>query len=183
MSRRHLRRTRIGAPELPMFPFDLADVLGRVRAGFPELSSVKVTIWVQSQPTLACIGSEHSEAVIRLHAVLNHPDTPEEVIAFVLCHELLHRVIPPREIQGRVVVHPAEFWTAERERAPNRSLAWGWMYVVLRECLKKDEKRECTFVKANWKRLMNERRPSLAEVSELLQGDVRLAEEMREPLL
>lgn len=166
-----------------MFPFDLADVLGRVRAGFPELSSLKVTVWVQSQPTLASIGLEHNEAVIRLHAVLNHRDTPQEVIAFVLCHELLHRVIPPREIQGRVVTHPPEFWTAERERAPNRSLAWGWMYVVLRECLKKDEKQECMFVKANWKRLMNRRHPSLAEVSRLLADNAGLAEEMREPLL
>jgi len=156
-----------GEPELPLFSFDLLDLLARVRAEISGLPLLQLEVWVQAQPTLACVEHNNTRAAIRLHSVLNHADTPEPVIAYILCHELLHLVIPPEELEGRSLMHPPSFWEAELRLVPDRSLFWGWLILELGQCLKTDVKRECTFVKSNWKRLMNTRRYTMDQVAQM----------------
>ena len=90
---------------------------------------------------------------------------PRRVIAFILCHELIHLLVPPRDVDGKRKSHPPEFWEAERKRSPDRGLAWGWVILVLGACLRSNRKKECTFVKRNWKCHMNGGRPTLEQLS------------------
>jgi hypothetical protein len=63
--------------------------------------------------------------LIRIHPSLDRPEVPELYVAFIVFHEMLHQAVPAREVNGRRVVHGAEF--RRRERAwPDfeRALAW-----------------------------------------------------------
>lgn len=174
--------SKFGESELPLFSFDLRELLAREQVKVPALPPLQLEIWIQNQPTLACIQSDSTKAAIRLHSVLNHADTPESVIAFILCHELLHLVIPPEKLNGRLITHPPSFREGEIRLSPNRTLAWGWLFLELGQCMKVDAKRECTFVKSNWKHLMNERRSTMEEAA-LVPGVKDLQVEIGEPML
>jgi hypothetical protein len=63
--------------------------------------------------------------LIRIHPSLDRQEVPGFYVAFVVFHEMLHQAVPAREVNGRRVVHGAEF--RRRERAwPDyaRALAW-----------------------------------------------------------
>jgi hypothetical protein len=154
-------------PELSFFSFDLHHLLGQLRERLPESSSHQIGVWIQSQPTLACIEVGSPLKAIVLHSVLNHRQTPEEVISFIIGHELVHLVIPPREVDGRLTAHPPEFWEAEGKLFPERDLAWSWVHLMLGLCLKEDKEAECIFVKRCWKKLMGNGRSTLGEVAEI----------------
>lgn len=160
------RRLQVpGHPELSVLDFDLGRLLAEVQRDFPTLASRRIEVWLRTQSTLACITDERESACICLHSVLNHPETPRRVIAFILCHELIHLLVPPRDVDGKRKSHPPEFWEAERKRSPDRGLAWGWVILVLGACLRSNRKKECTFVKRNWKCHMNGGRPTLEQLS------------------
>jgi hypothetical protein len=164
-----LRRSQVrDHPELSLLNFQLNGLVAEVRRDFPKLASRRIEVWLQTQSTLACIVDEGESACIRLHSVLNHPETPRRVIAFILCHELIHLLVLPRDVDGKCKSHPPKFWEAERERFPNRAVAWGWILMVLGSCLRIDRQKECTFVKRNWKCLMDRRRPTLEQLASLL---------------
>ena len=116
--------------------------------------------------------SETRSAKIRIHEILNRRDTPREIIEFILVHEMLHIVIPSREIEGRTVHHPPEFWEAELRLFPARGLAWGWLYWALLPWLKSDEKRERTLVLRGWHRSARRLFPTIEEV-QTLNGSMR----------
>lgn len=70
--------------------------------------------------------------LIRIHPSLDRPEVPEFYVAFIVFHEMLHQAVPPRERNGRRVVHGAEF--RRRERAhPDfaRALAWERSHIRL----------------------------------------------------
>lgn len=117
-----------GKPELPYFPYDVGETLAkacaRVQPHFPEADFSGVGVWIVEQDTLARIFRD--ERAIFLHGILNHPQTPEEVIEFILCHELLHLVIPSREVDGHMTSHPPEFQAMEARVYPP-----GWHRVVM----------------------------------------------------
>lgn len=158
------RATEEGASELSFLSFSLGDLLSRVRRDFPALEDRRIEAWILRQPNLACINTDGDVHQIRIHAVLNHPGTPEEVIAFVLQHELLHLQIPPREIDGKRVLHPPEFWEAERAIAKDRVLAWAWIWLSFHSVLKRDKEKDRTLVKRNWRGYMDSRRMSMSEM-------------------
>jgi hypothetical protein len=162
---RHFRK--FGAPELPIFDFSLPALVQKVRVDFPELQSRRITVWVRVQPPLACVHSDDDEIVIHLHSVLNHARTPELVIGFILQHELLHMIIPGREVEGRVTIHPPEFWDAER-KFPNRIAALNWLFVSLGPCLRRDKKQQGVVVTRRWGACMDEKRLSLKQVADIL---------------
>jgi len=172
-----------GHPEFSWFDFDLRRLLNRTKNMFPSLISTPVEVCVQSQPTLVCIQTGDAPVSIHLHSVLNHPTTPERVIAFILCHELLHLIIPPREVSGKCSTHPPEFWDAEQDMLPDRSLAWGWLILVLGSCLKRDKEQECTFVKKNWKKLMSGNRPTMEQIATIRDCSKSVAQDKEELLL
>jgi len=63
--------------------------------------------------------------IIRIHPTLDRPEVPEFYVAAVVFHEMLHQVVPAREVNGRRVVHSREF--RSRERAyPDHARARAW---------------------------------------------------------
>jgi hypothetical protein len=169
--------------ELSFLPFDPWLLLQRVQGDFPKLVSKRIDLSLQTHPTLACIRQAGQSALILIHSVLNHPETPEKLIDFVFRHELLHIEIPPREVDGHWTSHPPEFWDALRALAPESELAWSWVIIVLGRCLKSDKKRECTFVKSNWKSLMRGGRPTMAQIDTMLNSGTLTRAKNDEPLL
>ncbi|MCA9609452.1 MAG: hypothetical protein KC619_27815 [Myxococcales bacterium] len=67
----------------------------------------------------------HDAKLIRIHPALDQACVPRFFVAFVVFHELLHHVVPAREIGGRFDHHPPEF--KRRERAhPDYGRAVRW---------------------------------------------------------
>jgi hypothetical protein len=63
--------------------------------------------------------------IIRIHPTLDRPEVPEFYVAAVVFHEMLHQAVPAREVNGRRIVHGAEF--RRRERAyPDHARAKAW---------------------------------------------------------
>ncbi len=150
--RKQLRIARQRAVlEIPMLQFSLDDCLSKVqRAFFPNLAE-DVSVGFVEQPNLACIMPQPLSAMIYLHLLLNCVHTPRQVVEFIFKHELLHLVIPPREIDGRMTSHPPEFWEAEHAICPEGKLVWCWLMLLFGSVLHRDEKQESTRVKRGWK--------------------------------
>lgn len=63
--------------------------------------------------------------LIRIHPTLDRTEVPEFYVAAVVFHEMLHQAVPAVEVNGRRVVHGAEF--RRRERAyPDHGRAKAW---------------------------------------------------------
>ena len=52
--------------------------------------------------------------IIRIHPTLDRVEVPEFYVAAVVFHEMLHQAVPAREVNGRRIVHGAEFRRRER---------------------------------------------------------------------
>lgn len=63
--------------------------------------------------------------LIRIHPVLDQPSVPAWFVRFVLFHEALHALQPPRQEGGRTLHHPPEFRARER-RHPDQPRADAW---------------------------------------------------------
>jgi hypothetical protein len=82
-----------------------------------------------------------------MHQGLNDPATPDYVFVHVLKHELLHTRIRPREVNGKWLAHPPEFWDEERRIGQaDKGRAWEWIYQNFYEALKRDNEHECIWV-------------------------------------
>jgi hypothetical protein len=157
------------SPMLPFLDFDLSALLQQVISrNFPNLeTSVSVSFFkavLSLTEPLASVVVRDRTAIIRVHEILNRNDTPRETIEFILVHEMLHIVIPPREIDGRTVHHPPEFWDAESGLYPTRFQIWDWLHRALFPWLKSDEKRERTLVLRGWNKGARHPFPTLGEV-------------------
>jgi len=151
-------------PEFPLFSFDIYVTLHKALNRFPELATVPIHVWIQrKQKPLACISIDDDKHDIFLHSVLNHPDTPEQVIEYILIHELIHTRVPSREVNGIMKIHPPEFFEEEKRLVPERELYWAWIYIHLNGCIYPDKKHEGTIVKRNWKKSISGHRLSLEE--------------------
>ena len=159
---------RKGHSEIGFFSFDLYELLKLVREQFPEQRDRRIGVWVQKQRSLASVWSEDDSATIVLHSVLNHPQTPEEVVTYILKHELLHLEVPPREVDGKLKSHPPEFFEAEDLVSPERRTSTFWLNSVLRYCLKVEKKHEYIRVKRNWKEYLDRDRPCFEKAAEML---------------
>jgi hypothetical protein len=85
---------------------------GAVRGG-RRRRTVKTGVYVQDA------------RIIRIHPTLDRPEVPEFYVATVVFHEMLHQAVPAREMNGRRVVHGADF--RRRERAyPDYERAKAW---------------------------------------------------------
>ncbi len=157
-----LRRARV-QPHLWFTAFSITDVLQEVRAcHFRELEKT-VDIYAVNRGSLACIVSSETTATIYLHQIVNHNDTPAQVISLLCKHELLHLQIGAAEVNGKKTVHPPEFWEAEKRIAPERSVAWGWIWISLGLCLKRRPKLERIDVLPSWREVWNRPKLSLAD--------------------
>ncbi len=126
-------------PELSWLGFSVDDLLAEVReTTFPRLKARPRWRFARTGP-LACVEDDSDGADIWLHTLLNHPETPERVLRFILIHELLHLEVPSREVEGKWCSHPPEFWARERELCPDRRLMWLWIYMNFDDCLHRDK--------------------------------------------
>ena len=134
---------------LPMLSFDLWDLVSEVmQTCFPQ-SRPRIDISFCINNTLACVLMNEKCNDVLIHAVLNDDQTPRQVIRHIIAHEMIHLLIPKEEIDGRVVYHTEAFWQKEKEIVPERSQSWAWIYMNFHGCIRRDEKKEATFVKAN----------------------------------
>ncbi|HYG66845.1 MAG TPA: hypothetical protein VD838_04270, partial [Anaeromyxobacteraceae bacterium] len=74
---------------------------GPVRGG-RRRRSIKTGVYVQDA------------RVIRIHPALDRREVPEFYVAAVVFHEMLHQAVPAREVNGRRIVHGADFRRRER---------------------------------------------------------------------
>ena len=63
--------------------------------------------------------------IIRIHPTLDRSQVPEFYVAAVVFHEMLHQAVPAREVNGRRIVHGAEFRRRERSY-PDHARARAW---------------------------------------------------------
>ena len=63
--------------------------------------------------------------IIRIHPTLDRVIVPEFYVAAVVFHEMLHQAVPAREVNGRRIVHGAEFRRQERQY-PDHARARAW---------------------------------------------------------
>ncbi len=68
---------------------------------------------------------DFDQRLIRLHPILDQDWVPDYFVEFIVYHELLHAVHPPRKIANRRSIHTPEFRAME-ERFPlfHKALAW-----------------------------------------------------------
>jgi len=67
----------------------------------------------------------HDGQLIRIHPTLDRPEVPEFYVAAVVFHEMLHQVVPARDVKGRRIVHGADFRRLERAY-PDHARARAW---------------------------------------------------------
>lgn len=124
------RRPPIPQAVFPFVPFDLHAVLETVRRERVPQAPAGIPVAFYEQETLACIHFlKGVPTEIGLHAILNRTELPGMVLRFLFTHELLHTVIPPREIRGKLVSHPPEFFEAELRAVPVGEVADAWSWI------------------------------------------------------
>ena len=168
------RKKPKGYPEISFLSFDVLDLLARIQHEMGLDAVGPVTFSLQTMETLACIRWEQGKpgGDIFFHSLFNRPDVPQPVIEQVLRHEFLHLKIRPREIDGKLVHHPPEFWEAEQALVPWKEASWGWMVLAFWEVIKTDIPNECVWVKKSWRKLQKYPYPSW----ELILDDTKLVD-------
>ena len=91
-------------------------------------------------------------AAIFIHALLNSNSTPIQVCYNIVVHELIHLIIPKRNINGELVMHPDEFWECERKLTPEQIKADLWLKWNFPDCIKEDKHFGGTIVLRTWKK-------------------------------
>ncbi len=67
----------------------------------------------------------HDQQLVRIHPSLDQAFVPRFFVEFVVFHELLHHVVPPREVGGRLEYHTPEFRRRERAHPDyRRAVRW-----------------------------------------------------------
>ena len=102
-----------------------------------------------SGPSLARLEVLNQVGTIKIHLLLNHCETPIEVFSLIFKHELLHLRYKPI-IENPAKAHSEAFWLEEMRIAPERTMAWRWLFRNFYRCLKRDEEAERVEVKKNW---------------------------------
>ena len=151
-----------GYPEISFLSFDVRALLQKVQNNIGLNSVAPVSFTLQTMELLACIrlGQGETGGDIYIHSLFNRPDVPQPVIEHILYHELLHLIIPSRNIDGKRVNHPPEFWDAEKALVPWKSASWEWMYSAFWDVIKIDPINECVRVKKSWRKLQQNPYPS-----------------------
>ena len=147
--KRKTPNARLMQPQLPICGREIDALLSQILAVyFPERTTTPGVFFGRT-PTLAHIEDSQSEhrSAIWMHQGLNDPATPDYVFAYVLKHELLHTRVRPREVNGKWLAHPPEFWEEEnRIGQADRGRAWKWIYQNFYGALKRDKEYECIWV-------------------------------------
>lgn len=152
--------------EFFQFSFDIYELLERAKSIVPGINHYDVSVWIIKRATLAFIKLSGVQPKIVLHPLLNHPDTPLEVVRFILVHELIHIVVPSIKKGDDIIIHSEDFWRMEKELVPERDLYWGWMYFHFCGYVKHGN--EKIKVKKNWVEATKSRRLTLPEYQNMM---------------
>ncbi len=164
-------------PYLPLMPYSVIDTLESIRLNlFPDITK-PVHIHFVNRGPLACIGERESSATIYIHQILNHSETPFEVISMVCKHELLHLRIPPAVVGKRTTGHPPEFWEAERTISPERRQGWCWIWINYGLNIKKRPRLERIDVLPGWRKTWSRSKLDLPACQRLVSGKPEGTEE------
>ncbi|TXT49281.1 MAG: hypothetical protein FD137_744 [Spirochaetes bacterium] len=147
--------------DLPLFSFDMYEVLEEAKGKFTDKVFNPVDVFIIKQATLACIQMDGTRQAISLHRLLNHCETPREIIKFIFIHELIHIIIPSELNGGKIVMHTVKFWEEEKRIIPERNLYWGWMYFHFFPLFRKEKESEGIFIRRGWEKTMAHSRLSL----------------------
>jgi hypothetical protein len=77
-------------------------------------------------------------------------------------HELLH-LLHRSTIENPTKTHSEAFWLDEQRIAPERMIAWRWLFRNFDRCLQRDEEAEHIKVKKNWMYEQNRPRITILE--------------------
>jgi hypothetical protein len=155
-------------PNLPFVPFCISTTLTSVRSEHFSDIQHRVDVCFVSQGPLACILYDEQSAVIYIHQMLNHWQTPPAVITHVLKHELLHLRIAPANVKNRLQHHPPEFWQQEAEISPERISAWQWIWINLGKHLKKRPRLELLDIVGKWQKTWAQPKLSIEQCTKLI---------------
>lgn len=155
--------------ELPRTRFSIDELLDELLATtFLDIAVRPAWAFLETD-SLAFVRQETNRPFIGLSYLLNHPETPQQVMRDILTHELLHLRIPPREIEGKIVSHPPEFWEAQKILIPSFSISFAWCQIAFFTTVDIDREREGVWV--HRKRARKDRdggRPTLEFIHELI---------------
>lgn len=158
-------------PYLPALGFDPYHALDDVRNHFGCLrQDVSPSINFLFQKTLANItfhDNELSSISINVHQILNWPTLPKIVIEYIFHHELLHLIVPKREIDGVLKSHPPEFLDLQKTTFPDADIVTRYIMHCLFPMIKNDKKAEQIKVLPNWRECTAERFIPIEEFCEL----------------
>ena len=104
-----------GAPGLH---YDLDEIFARVNAGYfgGAMPRPKRLVWSRRRGTINIMGYFQKRSdTIMLSRTLDDPAVPVRVLDLVMYHELLHKQLGARFVNGRRQVHFPEFRQAERK--------------------------------------------------------------------
>lgn len=125
-------------PVPSLLGYSLTTMVEEIRAAhFPQLVGDQIEVRIAAEGPLAYVKSAFmgpGRHLVVFHPILNHPQTPLDVMRFISKHELTHLVIPPRLVGSIFESHPPEFWVAEAEMGPERFAVWAWIHQNLRKC-------------------------------------------------
>ncbi|MGE5597737.1 MAG: hypothetical protein ACM3S1_17060 [Hyphomicrobiales bacterium] len=149
-------RRSLYQPALERTIVPIAEVVEDIRVRFlPEVPG-PVPVFFATHDPLACAIDHDPELAfpaVYYHQVLNHPETPLEVLQFIAKHELLHYVVKPIQIGRRWEHHPDEFWEMEDRIGPEGRLVWAWLWANLHTCLKRRTLLREIYVTRRWREL------------------------------
>jgi hypothetical protein len=141
-------------PALPLTSVNPEDVVNSAISRVFQTRNPSVACWFIHGPYLGCVThSERSipQVEIFIHNLLNRIDVPTPVLMHVVVHELIHVIVPAREIDGRRCSHTPEFWEEERRLSPERERVWNWLWLNFATVLRLDRERDCVTVKRTWR--------------------------------
>ncbi|RME11450.1 MAG: hypothetical protein D6802_06795, partial [Ardenticatenia bacterium] len=97
---------------------DLDEVFDRVNAAYfnGEMPRPRLT-WNRQMTHNKMAHYDARRDTVMVSVTLDHPDVPDDVLDFVMYHELLHKQFGVRIVNGRRMAHTPEFRAAERRFA------------------------------------------------------------------
>lgn len=112
---------------------DLAEAFARVNETYfgGRISDVLIT-WGRktrageaARQTIKLGSYSAEERLIRIHPVLDKKWVPRYFVAYIVYHELVHHLVAPLRVSGKLYLHPPEFVRKEREfKHYDRAIAW-----------------------------------------------------------
>jgi len=88
------RAAAVAHPRPHLLPFSVSDMLTAIHKQYFSTIQGVLSLYFVMEGPLACIQRTESGAILFVHQVLNHKETPPEVMSYVIKRQLLHFATP-----------------------------------------------------------------------------------------